>query len=298
MFIYHAGSQRWSVCPPVVIGTCTQTMSFELGEYEEVVANLPHGNFSGVGDETRSSWLKFVSEVDDAPKSKHPLMFYASTARVMAEVMGSAQPEDFSEGHMRTQIIEMIKPNTKPFGGDGNPEQWRAVTISPAQVSLALRVQKKAAAAFTPADASPSILPGPTVGSALTDALQRYVDVQNEERNARKKKGVLSFDLEQRLVDLGLKTIPDDSIPTEEASVKLEDAGKAAREKDRVYIGSSEGEDLQINFRPAWSRTPILDVLPGEGTLEEKMKNALMARKARTEKHRVDFLGYFAMRII
>ena len=35
--------------------------------------------------------------------------------------------------------------------------------------------------------------------------------------------------------------------------------------------GTTEGEDLQLHFRPPWTRTPKIEALVGTGTLEEKM---------------------------
>ena len=74
--------------------------------------------------------------------------------------------------------------------------------------------------------------------------------------------------------------------------VRWESASKAALAQGRLYIGSSEGEDLQVNFRPAWSRTPKLDVVVGDGSFEDKVRNALDARKVRTMQEKVDFMGY------
>ena len=69
-------------------------------------------------------------------------------------------------------------------------------------------------------------------------------------------------------------------------------ASKAVRAQGRDYIVSSEGEDLQANFRPAWSRTPKLDVIVCQGLFEDKIRDALDARKARSLQEKVDYLGY------
>ena len=74
--------------------------------------------------------------------------------------------------------------------------------------------------------------------------------------------------------------------------IRLESASKAAHAQGRHYVGSAEGEDLQVNFRPSWTRTPKLDVLVGDGSLEEKIRDALDARKQRSQQDRVDFLSY------
>ena len=80
---------------------------------------------------------------------------------------------------------------------------------------------------------------------------------------------------------MGLEGLAKDAVPSKEALLQLEKMPmfKAAREKGRPWVGSTEGEDLQLHFRPIWSRTPKLDVPTGSGTLEEKMRHALEARQ-------------------
>ena len=97
---------------------------------------------------------------------------------------------------------------------------------------------------------------------------------------------------EARLQEVGLNNFPSELLPTEEVLIKFESLSKSARDKGRKFVGSSEGEDLQLHFRPTWTRTPSIDVLVGDGTLEDRIKGALAARKARAEKERVDFAGY------
>ena len=97
---------------------------------------------------------------------------------------------------------------------------------------------------------------------------------------------------EARLQEVGLNNFPSELLPTEEALIKFESLSKSARDKGRKFVGSSEGEDLQLHFRPTWTRTPSIDVLVGDGTLEDRIKGAFAARKARAEKERVDFAGY------
>ena len=96
---------------------------------------------------------------------------------------------------------------------------------------------------------------------------------------------------EARLQEVGLNNFPSELLPTEEALIKFESLSKSARDKGRKFVGSSEGEDLQLHFRPTWTRTPSIDVLVGDGTLEDRIKGAFAARKARAEKERVDFAG-------
>ena len=52
--------------------------------------------------------------------------------------------------------------------------------------------------------------------------------------------------------------------------IRLKSASEAAHAQGRQYVGSAEGEDLQVNFGPSWTRTPKLHVLVGNGTLQKK----------------------------
>ena len=74
--------------------------------------------------------------------------------------------------------------------------------------------------------------------------------------------------------------------------IRLKSASEAAHAQGRQYVGSAEGEDLQVNFGPSWTRTPTIDVLVGDGSLEEKIRGALDARKQRSQQDRVDYLSY------
>ena len=69
-------------------------------------------------------------------------------------------------------------------------------------------------------------------------------------------------------------------------------SAKAAKDKGRKWIGSSEGEDLLVNFRPGFSRTPKLDILVGSGSIDEKVKDAREAKRARTMEERIGFMGF------
>ena len=98
------------------------------------------------------------------------------------------------------------------------------------------------------------------------------------------------MNLQTRVKEVGLTGLPD--LPSEDAMIRLESASKAAQAQGRQYVGSAEGEDLQVNFRPSWTRTPKLDVLVGNGSLEDKIRDALDARKQRSQQDRVDYLSY------
>ena len=262
-------------------------MAFTAQEIESIVRDAAEGCFGGVSSEKAVGWVSYVCAVDEAPKDKHPLHFYAAVARVMAESLGSTEKEDFADPHMRNLVLEHVKAGTKPFQADLN-ETWKELVLTPAQVNLALRVQSKAQADGT----TPG---GPLAAGSSNDlatALASYASAQKAVAEKESKKGTLSFVLKDRLAEVGLTCLPKDMVPSEESLVKLEALARSARDHGRLFVGSSEGEDLMMHFRPFWSRTPKLDVLTGEGTFKEKLKSALDAKKARTTEEKVSFLGF------
>ena len=244
---------------------------------------IPSDGFLAESAEVQAKWLHFVASVDADPKSLHDVMFYAIVARTLAEVMGSAQPADYAEPHMRSLIVDGIKVGAAPFDKGSEDVTWRSVKVQPAHVTLALRVQAKAVAQHAPPSAS--AIPG---GDALAQVMQQYVQTQQTELDKGRKKGTLSYDL--RVKEVGLSGLPD--LPTEDAMIRLESASMAAHAQGRQYVGSAEGEDLQVNFRPSWTRTPKIDVLVGDGSLEEKIRGALDARKQRSQQDKIDYLSY------
>ena len=260
-------------------------MSFSEEEVLGALGKIPSDGFLAESAEVQAKWLHFVASVDADPKSLHDVMFYAIVARTLAEVMGSAQPADYAEPHMRSLIVDGIKVGAAPFDKESEVVTWRSVKVQPAHVALALRVQAKAVAQHAPPSAS--AIPG---GDALAQVMQQYVQTQQAELDKGRKKDTLSYDLKARVKEVGLSGLPD--LPTEDAMIRLESASKAAHAQGRQYVGSAEGEDLQVNFRPSWTRTPKLDVLVGDGSLEEKIRGALDARKQRSQQDRVDYLSY------
>ena len=92
----------------------------------------------------------------------------------------------------------------------------------------------------------------------------------------------------------------------------LQGLAKTARDRGRPWIGSPDGEDLQINFKPPWSehqlggagrgrrgacararsRAPDLGVLVGSGDLSQRIRESLIAKKAASAETRVDYLGF------
>ena len=257
-------------------------MSFSEEEVLGALGKIPSDGFLAESAEIQAKWLHFVASVDADPKSLHDVMFYATVARTLAEVMGSAQPADYAEPHMRSLIVDGIKVGAAPFDKESEDVTWRSAKVQPAHVTLALRVQAKAVAQHAPPSAS--AIPG---GDALAQVMQQYVQTQQAELDKGRKKGTLSYDWKARVKEVGLSGLPD--LPTEDAMIRLESASKAAHAQGRQYVGSAEGEDLQVNFRPSWTRTPKLDVLVGDGSLEEKIRGALDARKQRSQQDLCQF---------
>ena len=260
-------------------------MSFSEEEVLGALGKIPSDGFLAESAEVQAKWLLFVASVDADPKSLHDVMFYAIVARTLAEVMGSGQPADYAEPHMRSLIVDGIKVGAAPFDKGSEDVTWRSVRVQPAHVTLALRVQAKAVAQHAPPSAS--AIPG---GDALAQVMQQYVQTQQTELDKGRKKGTLSYDLKVRVKEVGLSGLPD--LPTEDAMIRLESASMAAHAQGRQYVGSAEGEDLQVNFRPSWTRTPKIDVLVGDGSLEEKIRGALDARKQRSQQDKIDYLSY------
>ena len=65
--------------------------------------------------EVQAKWLHFVKSVDADSRDLHEVIFYAPVARTLAEVMGSAQPADYAESHMRSLVVDDIKVGAAPF---------------------------------------------------------------------------------------------------------------------------------------------------------------------------------------
>ena len=119
-------------------------MSFSDDEVLNALEGIPSDGFLAENAEVRTKWLHFVASVDPDPKSLHDVLFYATVARTLAEIMGSAQPADYAEPHMRSLIVDGIKVGAAPFDKESEDVVWRSVKIQPAHVTLALRVQAKA----------------------------------------------------------------------------------------------------------------------------------------------------------
>ena len=185
---------------------------------------------------------------------------------------------------MRSLTGDGIKVGAAPFEKKSEDVTWRSVKVEPAHATLALRVQAKAVVQHAPPSAS--AVPG---GDALAQVMQPYVQMQKTELDKGRKKGTLSYDLEARVRKVGLSGLPD--FPTEDVMILLESASMAAHAQGRQCVGSAEARSPS-EFRPSWTRTPTIDVLVGDGSLEEKIRGALDARKQRSQQDRVGFLSY------
>ena len=230
------------------------------------------------------AWLQFVGALRE-PQT-HPAAFYVVVARALAEQMGSMSPQDYAEDHMRQMILDVVKPGSQPFGSDARrPHQ--GVRLTPAHVSCALLAQARARQQM---GSTPVSMPGAPAN--LTEVMAQYVRAQQEVLDKDKKKGVLPYSLATRLQDLGLTTLPEESKPTEESLLRVESLAKVAHNEGRKWIGSAEGEDLQVNFRPSWTRTPDFDAFAGSGSIDEKARESVASRKLRALHERVDFPSF------
>ena len=73
-------------------------------EIETVIATAPDGAYGDYPAKDKVEWIKFVSSVDNNPKS-HKLEHYVFLARAMAEGYGSVYPQDFGD----VSALESIK---------------------------------------------------------------------------------------------------------------------------------------------------------------------------------------------
>ena len=265
-------------------GHRARAMSFSEEEVLGALRKIPSDSFLAESAEVKAKWLHFVASGDADPRNLHDVMFYAIVARTLAEVMGSDQPADYAEPHMRSLIGDGIKVGAVPFEKKSEDVTGRSVKVQPAHATLPLRVQAKAAAQHAPPSAS-AILGD----NALAQAMQQYVQTQQTELDKGRKKGTLSYDLKARFRKVGLSGLPD--FPTADAMIRLKSASMAAHAQGRQYVSSAEARSPS-EFRPSWTRTPAIDVLVGNGSLEENIHGALDARKQRSQQDRVDYLSY------
>ena len=202
--------------------------------------------------------------------------------------MGSLVPQDLADAHMRTMILESIKPNSQPFSEDIDGLH-NDVRLTPAHVSCALLAQTTAHRRAGAASDALGIFGAP---ANLSDVMAQDVRAQQELLDKENKKGVLPYSLSSRMQELGLMKLPEEAKPSEEALLRIEALAKVASSEGRKWIGSAEGEDLQVNFRPSWTRTPSLEAFVGSGSIEEKSREMQTAKRARALHEKVDFMSF------
>ena len=125
-------------------GIMASENTWSAEEIGQVLDGLPGTAFGGRPKDQQVQWLQHVMGVDSAPRQAHPVLFYAASARVLAEAMGTTHPMDYEESAMADHIRDAVQPRAKPFDADGENPEWRAVVILPAHLALCLRVQHRA----------------------------------------------------------------------------------------------------------------------------------------------------------
>jgi hypothetical protein len=128
--------------------------------------------------------------------------------------------------------------------------------------------------------------------SPIMKTMQAYIEAQHAKEVKDESKNKLSFNLQTRLSEVGLDKLYDIARPSEEAMMKVEKMAKTAVDAGRQWIGSTEGEDIQVSFRPSWSRTPKIEVGNPNGSFEDKMKSMLQAQKERSAADKATFMSY------
>ncbi|CAK0869431.1 unnamed protein product [Prorocentrum cordatum] len=257
-------------------------MSFAAGEIQAFAHGLPQGSLCGAGADAAVQWREFVLAVDESPKAHHDLFWYLSVGRLVAEKMSSISPKDLGEACIRDLLAATVKPGEKPYTGESEPAVFKAWAAEPSQLAFAYRLQRKCAATV-PQEATPE--------SKLATAMTAYLEAQAASEKVKLSAKALSFKLSDRVKELGMDQFPQDVLPSEESLAVFEAAGRVAREKGRLYVGSAEGEDIQRNFRPAWSRIPRIDVPVGDGYVAERQRQMAELRRVRAASE-LDYPGH------
>ncbi|CAK0819878.1 unnamed protein product, partial [Prorocentrum cordatum] len=175
-------------------------------------------------------------------------------------------------------IKAAIVVNDLPCAAEQDPA-WKAWKASPAQVVFALKVQTKCAQAAPPARSAPEACAGSSDVAGMAEAVKQLAELQTQVLQKGKPKG-LTFKLQDRIVEVGLQNFDgdEDTLPSEEILAKFEAGAKIANDKGRAWIGSAEGEDLRDHHRPAWSRTPLVDAVVGDGSYEDRVRQSAAAK--------------------
>ena len=135
-------------------------MSFQRTEIEAMAESAPAASFLGASQSKIADWIEFVASADETPKDQHPLIFYAFAARVLAQTMGSLTPVAYADSHMRSLIVDMIKPGSTFFEPDSDGGPWQDEVLLPAHLALCLRAQAKAQRLWDSSAGSSSAAPG------------------------------------------------------------------------------------------------------------------------------------------
>ncbi|CAK0883140.1 unnamed protein product, partial [Prorocentrum cordatum] len=188
-------------------------------------------------------------------------------------------------------IKASIPVNSTPYASEDG-EKWRAWKIVPAQVVFALKIQGKRAQLAAPAPSAPvQVVHAPNEFTGMAEAVKQFAELQSQVLQKGKPKR-LSFKLQDRKLELGLQNFSTDTLPSEEVLAKFEAAAKVAHDKGRTWIGSAEGEDLRDHHRPAWSRTPAIDAVVGDGSYEDRVKQSAAAKRSGAWVKKVDYIGF------
>ena len=197
-------------------------MPLDSAAVQTLVTAVPQQKFLSLPPAGMEMWIEFVATANEP--TTHGELFYASVARALAEQMGSSEPADYADSQMRQFIIDGIRMGITPFQED--PEgPWKEVKFTPAHITAALKVQACASKAEKQT-AEVNSVPGAT-SEGLAQAIEALAKA-TKERDLPKKE-YLTFNLKDRLVELGLDYLPKDMLPSEEALIRLERASKVAR---------------------------------------------------------------------
>ncbi|CAK0891353.1 unnamed protein product, partial [Prorocentrum cordatum] len=143
-------------------------------------------------------------------------------------------------------------------------------------------------------EASGSQVNSASAADKIAQATAEWAKVQKAKAEREAKRGTLNYDLKARIRDVGLQQVQGDLMPSGETLLRMEAplSARAAKERGRKWIGSSEGEDLLVNFRLWLSKTPKFDFVVGEGSIDGKVREAWEAKRARTVEERIGFTGF------
>ena len=264
-------------------------MSFSSDVITEFVSGMPEGSLMGCSSDKKKEWVSYFIAVDTIEaQGMHNIAYYGCLARHVGESFGSICIDDYVIEGTATELQELVKLGARPYAEEEN-EPWKSFVVSGAQRGLVLRFVKKVQQEESTEASPPSM---PSVTEELTATMQKYITAQERQLDRESKKHVLSFDVDDRLREVGLQNLANAARPTEEGMLKVESSAKVAKNQGRAWLGSTDGEDLQTNFRPSWTRTPKIDMSVGQDNLEDRMRSVFHARRERTMTDKISYLGF------